>query len=314
MKFRIKNILRILFPSKKVFLLNLLIFILLIVILFPYDDVVHKLTYKLSEVSSSMHLQYDSHSLGFFPPRLILKKAELITPWTASSASFNQLTIYPAYLSLITFKPGMKIIAHMERSKLKILLKTALSPQDQGLPPMQIRAESQNFEMKHFQLLSPFFTDSKGFIDFFIDLKMDMKTNALNGSMQLRAKDIVFKSYSFSQSIGTWTLPELQWKSLEGKATLDKGRLNIQTMRVGEINDPLYIQSKGFVNLKFGTLQLIREYNLELDLKLDEKMKNQFFFLDLFLSNVEEKIGEDRYQYKAKITGRSSYPPKIEKL
>ncbi len=314
MKFRIKNIIHTLFPSKKVFLLNFLGFILLIIILFPYNDVVQKLTFKLSEVSSDMQLQYHSHSLGFFPPRLILKKAELITPWTTSSAVFDQLTISPAYLSLITFKPGMKIIIHMGESKMKILLKTSTSSQDQKFPPVQIRAESKGFETKHFQLLSPFFNNSKGIVDFFLDLKINMQINSVNGSIQIRAKDIVFDSYSFSQSIGTWTLPQLQWKSLEGKASLDNGRLNIQTMRIGEINDPLYIQSKGFVNLKFGTLQLMREYSIELDLMLDEKMKNQFFFLDLFLSNVEEKIGKDRYQYKAKINGRSSYPPKIEKL
>ena len=312
MKFRIRHILKILFPSKKIFLLNFLSFVLLVLILFPYDDVVQKLTYQLSEFSSSMHLQYDSHSLGFFPPRLIVKKAELITPWTSSSISFEKLTVYPAYLSLITFRPGMKIIAHMKKSKLKILLKTSFKSQNP--PTLQMRAESQGFEIKHFHLLSPFFNNSKGTVDFFTDLKMDMQSNTFNGSLQMRAKELSFNSYSFSQSIGTWTLPQLKWKSLEGKAVLNNGRLNIQTMRIGEINDPLYVQSKGFVNLKFGTLQLVREYNLELDLMLDEKMKNQFFFLDLFLSNVEEKIGENRYQYKAKITGRSSYPPKIEKL
>lgn len=312
MKFKIRDILKFLFPSKKFFLLNLLAFILLILILFPYDDLIQKLTYKLSEASSSMHLQYDSHSLGLFPPRLVLKKAELITPWTSSSVSFEELAVHPSYLSFITFKPGMKIIAYIGKSKLKVLLKTPLSPQSSS--PFQMRAESQGFEVKHFQLISSFFKDSKGIVDFFADLKMNIQKNTLNGSIQMRAKDVSFNSYSFSQSIGTWTLPQLQWKSLEGKAMLNDGRLNIQTMRIGEANDPLYLQSKGFVNLKFGTLQLVREYNVELDLILNEKMKSQFFFLDLFLSSVEEKVGEDRYQYKAKITGRSSYPPKIEKL
>ena len=314
MKFRIKNILRILFPSKKIFLLNLLLLFLMVLILFPYNDVIQKLTYKLSKISTSTHLQYDSHSLGFFPPRLILKKAELITPWTTGPAVFDQLTIYPTYLSLITFNPGMKITARIGKSKLKIILKTSFSSQNKNPSPVQIRAESQGFEIKHFQLLSPFFKGSKGLIDFFTDLKMNTRTNVINGSMQMQAKDIFFNSYSFSQSIGTWTLPQLQWKSLEGKASLNNGRLNVQTIRIGEMNDPLYLQSKGFVNLKFGALQLIREYNLELNLMLDEEMKNQFFFLDLFLSNVEEKIGKNRYQYKAKVTGRSSYPPKIEKL
>jgi len=314
MKFRIKNILPILFPSKKIFLLNLLLLALMVLILFPYNDVVQKLTHRLSEVFTSIHLQYDSHSLGVFPPRLILKKAELINPWTTGSAVFDQLTVYPTYLSLITFKPGMKIIARIGKSKIKVILKTSFSSQNQNPSPVQIRAESKNFEIKYFRLLSPFFKGSKGFIDFFMDLKMDLKVNAINGSMQIQAKDIFLNSYSFSQPIGTWTLPQLQWKSLEGKASLNDGRLNIQTIKIGEINDPLHLQSKGFVNLKFGTLQLLREYNLELNLILDEHMRAQFFFLNLFLSSVEEKIGENRYQYKAKVTGRSSYPPKIEKL
>lgn len=314
MKFRIKHIFAFLFPSKKIFLLNLLLLIFMILIFFPYNDVVQKLTLKLSEVSTDIHLQYDSHSLGVFPPRLILKKAELITPWTNGSAMFDHLAIYPTYLSLITFKPGVKVTARIGKSKLKITLKTSFSSEGEGPSPLQIRAESQDFEIKYFKMFSPFFKGAKGFVDFFMDLKMNMRTNAIKGSMQVRAKDISFNSYSFSQSIGTWTLPQLQWKSLEGKASLNNGRLNVQTARIGEINDPFYLQSKGFVNLKFGTLQLIREYNVELNLVLDEQMKNQFFFLDLFLSNVEEKIGTDRYQYKAKITGRSSYPPKIEKL
>ncbi len=310
----IKKTLSILFPSKKVFLLNLLGFLFLILILFPYDDVVQKLTYKLSESSSKMNLQYHSHSLGFFPPRLILKKAELITPWTDGPAVFDQITIYPAYLSLVVFRPGMKVTAQMEKSKLKVFFKTSFADPGEKNPPSQIRAESQSFEIKHLQWLSPFFNNSQGTADFFIDLKINTQTNSVNGSLQMRAKDILFNSYSFSQSIGTWTLPQLKWKSMEGKALLKGGRLNIQKMRIGDINDPLYLQSKGFVNLKFGALQPLREYNLELDLMLDEKMKNQFFFLDLFLSNVEEKIGKDRWQYKAKINGRSSYPPKIEKM
>ena len=314
MKFPIKKIFLILFPSKKVFLLNCLIFILLIAFLFPYEDIIQKLTYKLSSTSSSMHLQYDSHSFGFFPPRLILKRVELITPWTADSASFEQLTLSPAYLSFLVFKPGVNITAYKGRSKLKILFKTSFLSQEKKPSPVEIRAESKGFEIKHFQLLSPFFNNSQGIIDFFLDLKMDMKTNKINGSIQMQAKDVFFNSYSFSQSIGTWTLPQLKWKTIEAKASLNKDRLNIQRLRIGEMNDPLYLQSKGFVNLKLGALQMIREYNLELDVLLDEAMKNQFFFLDLFLSNVEEKIGENRYQYKAKITGRSSYPPKIEKL
>ncbi|MDE0151194.1 MAG: hypothetical protein OXK80_01690 [Bdellovibrionales bacterium] len=314
MKFRIKHIFAFLFPSKKIFLLNLLLLIFMVLILFPYNDVIQKLTLKLSEISTDVHLQYDSHSLGIFPPRLILKKAELITPWTNGSAVFDRLTIYPTYLSLITFTPGIKATARIGKSKLKIILKTSFSSEGKNPPPLQIRAESQDFEIQHFQLFSPFFKGAKGLVDFFMDLKMNMRTNIIKGSIQLRAKDIFFNSYSFSQSIGTWTLPQLQWKSLEGKASLHNGRLDVQTIRIGEINDPLHLESKGFVNLKFGTLQLMREYNLELNLILDEQMKNQFFFLDLFLSNVEEKIGTDRYQYKAKITGRSSYPPKIEKL
>ena len=314
MKLQIKKVFLILFPSKKIFLLNFLIFILLVVLLFPYEDVIQKLTYKLSSASTSIHLQYDSHSLGFFPPRLILKRVDLITPWTASSASFEQLAASPAYLSFLIFKPGVKITAYKGQSKLKILFKTSFSSQEKKSSPVEMRAESQNFEIKHLQLLSPFFNNSQGVVDFFLDLKMDMRTNIVNGSIQVQAKDVFFNSYSFSQSIGTWTLPQLKWKTLEAKASLNKGRLNIQRLHIGEINDPLYLQSKGFVNLKFGALQMIREYNLELDLLLNETMKNQFFFLDLFLSNVEEKIGENRYQYKAKITGRSSYPPKIEKL
>ena len=314
MKLQIKSLFLTLFPSKKTALLNLLIFILLIFILFPYDDVIQKLNYKLSEASSSVHLQYDSHSLGFFPPRLILKKADLITPWMTGPASFDKLAFSPAYLSFMAFKPGIRITAYREKSKLKILLKTSFLSQGKNTRPFEIRAESKNFEIKHFQLLSPFFNRSRGVIDFFVDLKADMQTNLFNGSIQMRAQDVFFNSYSFSQSIGTWTLPQLKWKSLEGKASLDKGRLNIQNLRIGERTSPLYLQSKGFINLKFGALQMIREYDLELDVLLNEEMKNQFFFLDLFLSNVEEKIEEDRYQYKAKITGRSSYPPKIEKL
>ena len=314
MKLNIKKIFLILFPSKKIFLLNLLIFILLVVFLFPYEDVIQKLTYKLSSASSSMHLQYDSHSLGLFPPRLILKKVELITPWTSGSTSFEQLTLSPAYLSFLTFKPGVNITAYRGKSKLKVLFKTSFSSQEKKSSPIEIRAESQNFEIKHLHLLSPFFNNSQGAVDFFLNLKMDMKTSKVNGSIQMQAKDVFFNSYSFSQSIGTWTLPQLKWKTLEAKASLNKGRLNIQRLRIGEVNDPLHLQSKGFVNLQFGALQMIREYSLELDLLLNETMKNQFFFLDLFLSNVEEKIGENRYQYKAKITGRSSYPPKIEKL
>ena len=315
MKSIFKKLFLILKPHKKFIFIGMFLFTFFFLILFPYQDAARKISSKIS-TAGEINLQYDSIKVGFFPPKLLLQNAYFGAPFLNSPVFSKELVVKPSYLALLAFKPGAKLELNFEKSYLHFWLKKD-RPSEKNSNPLQIRVSSKNFKLKHFEFLSSFFSSSKGSVDFFADLNLDLGYQAQpKGVFQFRAKNAEFLPYSFTRKLlGTIHLPRLKWKTLSGKAKISKGRLHLENLIVGEPLDAFYLQSKGLINILFQRFNSsVKKYDIEADLSLTEELKSHLFFLDIFLSNIGEKTSDNRVQYKVKITGQAAYPPKIKKL
>ena len=304
------------FIDKKTFLFGFAGFILFFLILFPYEDAVQKIL-QFSQNSLPFQVNYESPSIKLFPPRLVLKKTEISPDWLLYPAHFDEISVSPAYLAFLTFKPGFNFNVKLKKSKADISVhKLSLSKKNSQI--FRIRAKSKFLELKNLHFFSSFFKNASGSVEFFLDLKTDLNFKSEpRGELQVRAKNsLQFQPYSFPKKyIWTLSLPGLKWESFELKAEINKDKFSFKKIAIGQQNSPFYLNSKGTLNLLLSPISTsIDSYNFEMDLRLSPEIKKQFFFIDILLSNVEEKLGPNRYQYKARINGRSSYPPKIQKI
>ena len=298
--------------NQKQILFVFIFYVALCFVFFPYDDAVQKWALQLSQPYPNLNLTYESSSVGLFPPRLIFQKAELTTPWLIQNVQMDQLTLKPYHLALLAFTLGAKIEIIQKTSNVQIRLKKSFSKKKKEFI---IQIQSKSFEVSQLEFLSSFFSHSKGQIEFFLNLSFDPSfLNLPKGVLQLKGRNMEFQPYSFSKKyIGTFNLPLLQWKSLAGKIKTSKGEVHLENLTIGKKTDPFYLFSKGLLNLSLGRFKKsIQDYNIDFNLILDKKIKDQFFFIDLFLSEVEHKISENRFEYSANIKGRSLYPPKIQ--
>lgn len=313
MKNFIKKIKHFITKNKKFFFLGFFLFFFLVLYLFPYDDAVEKTVFKIFQ-SLPINIQYDSSSVGLFPPKISFKHIQISTPKLASPISSREIIVKPSYMALLAFKPGAKVQIHFGSSYLDLWFKKSFSSKKTA-DPIQLKIQSRKLEIKYLSFLSPFFIHSKGLLDFFLNLNIDLQHHIQpKGLFQFKAKNIQFQPYSFNKKyIGTISLPRLKWKSLSGEVNTTKGKIDFKNITIGEKTDSLYLQSKGFLNIAWKRAN-IKNYDLNLNLLIDSSLKSQITFIDLFLSNIEEKLSNDRIQYKVKITGQSFYPPKIQKL
>lgn len=281
--------------------------------LFPYEDLLQKNLIRMGQQNNTVQFEYQSSSIGIFPPRFSLNTVELTAPSFLKSIQLDQITLKPSYLSLLALKLGAKIHLVKENSSVHLWIRKAFSRKQQSF---LVQVYSQQLETHHLDFLSSYFAHSKGSLNFLLDFNLDPTLNLpIEGSFQIVGRQLEFKPHSFSrQYIGTIHIPLFKWSSLNGKIDFSDNRVNIETFKVGQPSDSFYLDLNGFINVTFSRLrQSIQEYELDLDLILSEEIKNQFFFIDLFLSDIEEKTQDDQFRYQTRISGRSLYPPKIEK-
>ena len=303
-------------PSKKYIAYFLGAFLFFLIILFPYNDLVQKVLYKISKSNLPVQILYDSHHFGLFPIKLSFKDVTLTTPKLSQPVHIEKLVIKPNYWNLLSLRPGAQFQIHTKKSEMNVSINKAYS-RKKGDDPIHIQVRSQKFNLETLRSVSPFFMQSQGMAKVFVDLTLDLNwTQGPEGSIQIQTTDVEIQPYSFSaQHIGTISTPHLQWKQSDGKFQFKKGDLSIDSFEIATPRAPLYVKSQGVIRMHWSPLSIrLKSYDTKLKMIMDEKIKNQFFFAELFLASTEEKLSKTRYQYNARISGQHPRPPRIQKI
>lgn len=299
---------------KKSLVLIFIFYVILGLIFFPYEDALQKTLFQLTESHQDVNLKYESSFVGLLPPRVSLKNVEITTPWFIQTIAIDQLIIKPSYLALMALTFGLKVEFVKKSSRVRLWMKNSSFKKRKKL---LIQIQSKALNLRHLSFASSFFANAKGIAEFFINFKWDPSfSSPPEGFFQVRGKDMEFQPYSFPKKyIIPMDLPHLTWKTLDGKLTMSKDQVQIEKLVIGRKSGPFYLDSKGQVGVKIGKFRkTIENYNIDLNLILDQKIKSRLIFVDLFLSNVEDAVSKDRFQYSANIQGRALHPPKIKKL
>ena len=300
--------------NKKFILFSIGFFFVFLILLLPYDDGIQKGLIELTK-TSPVRVQYESSFAGLFPPKIALDEVVVESSVFSSPMISQKIIIKPFYQALLALKLGVKARIHFKDNFLDLALSRSSSKKRDTL---RMKGQSEHLPFDSLKFLSPFFSGAKGGLQFSSRLNMDLNySDQPEGEVIFSAKNVRFNPSSFTKKyIGTVRLPLLKWQSLSGKLQTKKGRLQIENIVMGEKKtDPLYLRLDGFANINWGRYgPELKNYDLKLELEVDKKTKAELFFIDLFLSQIEEKTDKERLRYRAQVTGQSFYPPKIQKL
>ena len=288
-------------------------FLICLMILFPYNDVIQQGFYKVSQNRWPLKISYNSHDIGFFPLQLSFQNVTLFFPKFSKSINIEKLVVKPYYWSFLLFKPGVKLQIHSKKSSsIQILLSkdSAKNPQSQ---PVRMSLKSHNLALQNLSTFFPLLNQSQGMVELFADLKLDLNfIEGPEGSIQFKAQDVLLQPYSY-MVIET---PSLQWKKVDGNFSFEKGDLFLKTFGTKPFTTPLALQAEGVIRMNWKSpLKRIRSYDTKLKMVMSKKMRKDFPLLVTLLSDSEKELSDNRYQYNARISGK--YPeflPDIQKL
>lgn len=144
----------------------------------------------------------------------------------------------------------------------------------------------------------------------FIEGLIETEANLQLDNTGILAGDILLKSKNFqvrAQTIEGLSLPQLKLNNLQLKANLNKTRLNILSMILGDDQSPLYLGLSG--NIRINKYNMgSSKIELEGDIRFSPEFISTFPAINLFLSGKESQGG----LYRIQISGSLGSPiPRI---
>lgn len=301
--------------SKKFFIIGGLSFIGLYLLLFPYTDLIENQWVQISKKIPQAQVDYSNLSLGIFPPRLILKNAEITSSFLQTPLLAQSLVIKPNYLSLFALKLGAVVRLNFKDSYISFSAKQLSSKAPKKL--YRIEIISKSMPIRSLSAFSPFFQGAKGIVNLDVDIRLSPSSlSNLEVSGNFQAQLVELQPHSLSiKNIGVINFPLLQWGSAAASLKISNGQILLDRMVIGELSDSLYINTKGSASYEWKSFRRrFKKYNIDLEIRMDNKFKSRFVFIDLFLSKTKHLLSPQRTGYKANISGTSSSNPKIKKI
>lgn len=314
----VKSFLKLIF-SNKLKILSFFIFLpLFIIVLFPFGDVSELITGQIAKASGNkVFLRFEEIKLGMLPsPSIDLTgiKADVAN---FPSLEFNNLSISPSFLGLLTMSPGANI-------QTENFLKSEINLDYQQGEAIKegVFVHNLDLEVGHLDLseVDKTFTlpiRAKGSLDINSKLKLDPTFKKQpEGDFSVTGKKIRLPSTSIVPFPGWEVLiPEVVLKSLSLSGQISESNLVIDNLVAGELSDKLQIKVKGQTGLEFsakGPAQ-IKNYNLRVQISIDKQFSSEISFLEMLEPYLVKSGNKLTYQFK--MAGKDIYNiPNLSKL
>lgn len=315
MKLKIQN------AVKLFFLISLPCFFICLSMFFPYNDLKDLIVAQVANITrNSVFLDFKKMQMSFFPrPSLQFQNLQIeVIPQLQEALIFKELALYPS-ASLLRMAPGFSASAKVFSGDLQF----SLSNEGLSAKKSEVFAGSWNMNNIEIQdILQQFKSqqDIRGRINIVGQGKMDFpmaEQPELELDISSNLLDLV--KMSINTELGPLDLPSLKISELNAKASLNKGKLQISSFKIGKSQDELFGEISGTMDVKMNQLggqvrPVVGNFDIMLNLNVKASLTQKFMILS-FLNQYKSSSSPQIDIYKLRITGNGFMrPPKIQKL
>lgn len=264
-------------------------FIFLGLMIAPWGNIL-----KIPSLSSLIGcpVQHSEPSVNFFPPGPKFKSLTLPTSCTGlkQNVTIKDFSIGIGGISFSPFGPVLNAQGQLDDLPLKIKIALGLGQQTISIYEEKLSlTKLNNVLKKYIQLPFIFHGTAKA------DIRVSLNNNSLDEyRLDLSSADLQIPA----QMITILQTPDLPLKVLNLKFQGKKNKASLDNFILGN-SSSLLLQSKGNILFDFYFIQN-SQLDLEVELKLSQKLNQDFSILSAILGN--QKVSEGHYKMKVKGT------------
>ncbi|MBT4760615.1 MAG: type II secretion system protein GspN [Bdellovibrionaceae bacterium] len=324
----ISNTLKFIKTNFKNFLLFILSTVVLIALLFPYDDLSDFISAQVAKATGNkFFVQMEGIGIGLLPGPAIQ-----LNNFSIESSSFPRLTsddlsIAPNFLTLLMGKAGGTISAsNLYQSDLELNFTQGDS----------VETKSEDFKLKYMldgelnieglslnklKEATSLPIDIDGKLSVNINFNIDPNfTIQPNGEFQITSSKVSIPSPTIPIPNFAITLPNLNFSYLKAKGRIVDSEIIIEEALIGDSKDPMYIKLKGKIGLKLkqsrlGIKPIFSSYEAKVLFNIHKDLRPQLIFMTFIDGYKAGPKQADRENFQVKLTGSSfRNPPRARAL
>lgn len=307
-------------------ILTLVLFVVFILVLFPFGDLSDFVSSRVSTMTGNqIYLQFDKLHLSPFTTSVTLDNVLLETK-QIENFNIKNLTAVPSILALISKKPGGHIVADGILSGRATIKVSPAGNTGKGVDKSDIAKSNLDVSLEKISLK---------------DLRHSLSLGLpLSGELNLNSQSVVDLSFTeqpegeLNASIqkfeissgpinipemGSLNLPEIKFTSIDLKTKFQAGKFVIESGKLGSPGDELYGTIKGDLNLVIQNINgqifpVINGYNLSIDLLAKQNFVDRASFFLSFIDRFHSAdAGGTRYKFKL-VSTSAGMPPQMTPL
>ena len=280
---------------------------------FPYEEAVLYLMNKVTEQTKfSIKLKYKSFYINPLGPSLVFNNPEILTTNQSTSFKAEQLSLRPSYTALLQLKTGGVITLKWPDSVLNMTIRKKQI--EKNKPGWFIHIDTHNFNPVFLRFFIPILSKTSGKINLDMEMLLDPKFEKQpEGSWFLNGTDFHSQalSYTFPGAIGAISLPSFQWNRIHSNGEIRKGEIIISDIALGTKKDAFQLKTRGIISIDIKKdfskkiKPRLKNYNMGMEILINEDLKPKLYFLDLFFSSIESKTSQG-WRYLGHIKGNTA--------
>lgn len=275
--------------SKKYLLISVVAIIFVIVLSIPWKSL-----FQIPSLSSLMGcpVQHSEITIKYFPPGPSMKSLNLPPQCTGlkQNIEIKDFALSFGGISFSPLGPVFNLSGNLESLPFSIRLAVGLGQINIGLYDEKISLSKLSAILKkHLNLPLDFSGTAKA------DLRFSITNNVLDEyQVHIQSQDLLLPQ----QNITLIQIPELPLKTLELKLQGKKAKASLDNLTIGG-NSTLLLQTKG--NILFDFYYFANsQLDLNVEIKLSQKINENFAILSTILGN--KKVGEGNFKFQLKGT------------
>ena len=258
-------------------------------------------------------LNFNKSSGSFFPPSISMYDIHIHADSFKEPLHVDKLKLAPSLFKWLSLVQAWKISLTKEGLPIHFIIsRKTVKKNKTKQKELYVNVYSSLLNMQVFKsFLSNF--NINGNIQF--DLEMEGREADIfngEGSLQIRGKRIQILESKVPTNLGPLQLPNLAWKEAVVQASVSKNKLRLEKVVLGSDEDDFFLQLRGDMDIRLNRGRVhIGSYDLQLFIETVQDFK--FPLIDLMLESTKSQIPRG-WRYLARIVGRGSKAPDIEKL
>jgi type II secretion system protein N len=296
----------------------LLLYLVFLYFLFPFNDLGDLVAQKVSDATSGqVFVNFDTLDLNLFPePGVALKNVTVETAFTPR-LSAKLLTLAPSIAGLLSFKPGVNAHAESLFGGTVNLSTRGGEKSSQGKLKQKISLDLSKINLADLVDLAQLPMKLTGLLSGSLDSQLDLDfIDQPSADMNISMAKVQLPESSLNTPMGPFDLPKLALNDILLDGHADKGSIDVSKLSIGKPGGDFYATATGKFDCSFQKLgnnisPRPGAYDFTVRMQVGDEFKNK---LGVYLGLLQSySSGPNAYAFR--ITAANVYvPPTLSKI